>query len=194
MGLRFGWRVTEVRESIWCEDEALTRDADGKVAVPAAAMAAWRETGDATALEPYCTNGKPQIIRYRTLTLDEIEVVRAPFIDPTHVVEGYRRLLIMCFRIGVDFAGKETQGTPDAVMHDIIVKQDGIRMLAEPFVAALERSHPGLIGFYGKLIWDGSRSTDAEKKASSPPSTPTPSSAEGSTAATTEPSPSAGAA
>lgn len=186
MSLKFGWVAREVRESIWREDAALGD-------IPAAAMDAWREDGDASHLRDYCTKGQPQIITYRNLTPDEIRVARSPWLDPSNVVEGYARVLLLCFRMGVDFVGTETLNDPDGTgaKFSIIVKDRGIRMLAEPFVTQLERDYPGMVAFYGALIWNGSTLTEPEKKASSPPSTPTPFSAEASTAATTAPSPSA---
>jgi hypothetical protein len=184
MGLRFGWRATEVRESIWREDEALGE-------IPAAAMASWREDGDASWLRPFCTKGQPQIINFRNLTPDETRVMQSYWVDPNNALEGYARCLLMAFRIGVDFPGKELQKTAEGTAFSIIVKERGLRMLAEPFVAQIGRDYPAMISFYGKLIYDASVATETEKKASSPLSTPTPSSAAESTAATTETSPTA---
>ncbi len=187
MGLSFGWRANDIRESIWSGDEALGE-------VSAAAMSAWNDDGDASHLRPFCTKGQPQIIRYRNLNPDEARAVQAFFLDPTGRLDGIMRAKLMAFRIGVDFEGKEEQGTPEGAKHSVIVRERGIRMLASPFVAELDRAYPGLVDFYGNLVLSSTFLTEKEKKASSPPSTPTPSLAAESTAAITEPSPSAAAA
>jgi hypothetical protein len=179
MSLRFGWRPTETRESIWREDEALGD-------IPAAALASWREDGDASWLRPFCTKGQPTLINFRNLTPDETRVMESYWVDPNNALEGYARCLLMAFRIGVDFPGKERQRTPEGAEFSVIVKERGIRMLAEEFVSQIAKDYPAMIGFYGKLIYDASVATEKEKKVSSPPSTPTPSSGTASTAATTE--------
>lgn len=189
MPLEFGWRANEVRESIWKGDSALGE-------IPTAAAQAWAEDGDASHLEPYVLHGKPARITYRNLNADESRVMQAYFVDAVNPIQGYTRALLMCFRIGVNFPGLEEINDPSGsgVKHGVIVNERGIRMLAEPFVQQLEITYPGIVGFYGRLIFDGSRTTEKEKKASSPPSTPTPSSEAASTAATSDPSqPAAGA-
>ena len=187
MSLKFGWRATEVRESIWKGDLCLLGP-DGTSRATAAALAAWQEDGDASHLRPFC-EGTPTIIRVRTLSPDELQAVQALLFNPGIPMEGYSRAILLAFRIGIDFAGKEEHRTPEGAIHGITVNERGIRMLAEPIVAQLAQDYPGMVWFYGKLILDASQATEKEKKASSPPSTPTPSSAAESTAATTGPSP-----
>lgn len=194
MSLKFGWKVNEVRESIWKGDDAIPKLEDGRPDVPAAALASWKLDGDASWLLPYCTKGKPTIIRYRNLSPDEVAVASAPYISPTDPLEGWVRSVLLCFRIGVDFQGIETSRTADGAIFSVVVKERGINMLAEPFVTQLATDYPGIVTFYGSLILNGSFVTEKEKKASSPPSTATPSSAAASTAVTTEASPPAAAA
>ncbi len=193
MGLKFGWRAHDVRESIWFEDESLIDvDAQGKKTnrAPAAALDAWREDADASHLLPYATNGEPTIIRFRNLSPDEFRVVQAYFVDPTNSFEGAVRAWLAAFRIAIDFPGKETQADTSgsgAPPHAIVVKEHGIRMMANELVTALEENYPGIVAFYGRRILNASMATDAEKKASSPQSTQTPSSAAVPTPATTGP-------
>lgn len=203
MALSFGWRANDVRESIWMDDPAIPRkwvkrrDKDGKEVdvevadIPAGALDAWREDGDASHLQPYATLGDPTIIRFRSLTPDEKHIVTAPMtVEDTAGVTGYMRMLLLCFRIGADFDAAAEQITDaDGVKHKLIGKAWGTRMLAEPLVADIEERYPGLVYFYGRLIYDASYLTHIEKKASSPPSTATPSLAAVSTAVTTEPPP-----
>ena len=188
MALSLGWKANDIRESIWRGDPAL-------VGVPQGALDAWEVDGDATHLEPYATNGKPTIVRFRSLSPDEKHVVTAPMADAENQVEGYQRSLLRCFRIGVSFDGVEEQSRgPDGERRRVTVRERGIQMMANEVVADLEIAYPGIVMFYGKLIFDSSFLTEAEKKASSQPSTPMPSSAEESTKDTTAPSASAGAA
>lgn len=193
MGLSFGWKANDIRESIWKDDTTL-RGPDGKSRVSAAALDAWRTDGDASHLRPFC-EGEPQIITFRNLTIDEFELVRSFFRgDAVEAETAISRAFLLCFRLGVDFGGKEDQIDVDGARRKLIVRENGVRMLAEPFVAHLERAYPGIVGFYGGLIFNASMPSPAEKKASSPPSTQTPSSAAASTQDTTGASPSAGAA
>ena len=195
MGLSFGWRANDVRESIWMDDTAIPRTADDKADIPAGALASWREDGDASHLLPYATVGQPTTILVRSLTPDEKPLVMAPMNGATTNFEGYMRALLMCFRIGVSFKdAPETIETEDGLDHATSAKERGIRMLPLEFVASLQEKYPGMIEFYGDLVFRSSFLTELEKKASSPPSTPTPSSVEASTKDTTAPSASAGAA
>lgn len=170
MGLSFGWKSNEVRESIWKDDSALQN-------VPAAALEEWKRDGDASHLRPYATNGEPDVIRYRTLTLSQREVVAA---QHNGEMDGAGRALILAFRIGVDFpsapesfkvAQSNDDGTQEEVTVSRTVREKGIRMLAEPFVQYLETKHPGIVLFYGGLIFNGTFPSEPEKKASSPQST-----------------------
>lgn len=194
--LEFGWVANEIRETIYYLDSSLAvdgkvpvydedgnekRDADGKIITkdgkvcraPDAAVSAWREDGDASHLREYCV-GEPTIMTYRNLSLSETKVMQAFFVDSMNQVDGWGRATIMAFRIGVGFPGVEEQRMPDGTKRKIVVNEKGIFMLAEPFVNALVKKHPGIVNFYGGLIIKGSVATETEKKASSPPSTPTP--------------------
>jgi len=165
MGLSFGWRANEVRESIWSGDSALGE-------VPEAAMAKWREDGDAGHLAPYATNGAPSKITFRNLTPDEAQVVRA-YYDAPSTLEAALRATLMCFRIAVDFpeAPNETRDQR-GVRLQRIVKERGLRLLSNEWVAHIEQAYPGIVRFYGDLVFAASFPTNDEKKASSPPSTP----------------------
>lgn len=188
MALSFGWRASDVRESIWKGDSAL-------VDVPAGALSAWQEDGERGHLEPYCKNGQPTIIYFRPLTTDEKLVAMGPMANGERGTEDYLRTLILCFRIGVTFADvEESIKTPDGDTRKMIVRERGTRMLAEPVVADIEAKYPGMTVFYGRLIHEASFLTGDEKKASSPPAMPTQSKEAESTPVTTEPSPPAEAA
>lgn len=191
MALSFGWRANDTRESIWREDTALQN-------VSAAALEDWKVDGDASHLRKFATNGKPTIITYRALNPDESRVAMALFFNSSNALESYSRATLICFRIGVDFKDapatiKVNEGY-ETVEHDRVVKDKGLRMLSLEFVADLEAKYPGIVSFYGGLIYRATYPDETEKKASSPPSMPTPSSAAESTTAITEPSPSGEAA
>lgn len=184
MALSFGWRANDQRESIWIGDPALKDVSD-------AAAEAWRESGDAVHLEPYATKGKPTTIFVRALTADERTFVLAPMTGNESEGEklaGLGRAMLLAFRIGVSFKGmSDSVGRdPDTdLKRKVIVNERGIRMLATNIVDDLQKAYPGLVEFYGGLVFNASFLTDAEKKASSPPSMPTPSSAAASTTEST---------
>jgi hypothetical protein len=193
MALSFGWRANDIRESIWIGDPSLVNVTD-------AALEAWRTDGDASHLEPYATSGEPTTILWRALTLSEQAYVRTPMYgndSQEEKLSGLERAIILSFRIGCSFKGAGDSMGQDpgtGIKRKIVVNEKGIWMLSEAVVADLVKAFPGLLEFYGNLVFAASFLSDSEKKASSPPSTPTPSSAEASTAATTEPSPPVGAA
>lgn len=193
MALSLGWRANEVRESIWVGDPSLVNIPDG-------ALEAWRIDGDASHLEPYATNGEPTTILWRALTVSEQAYVRNPMYGNNSEGErmaGLERAVILSFRIACSFkgAGESMGQDPETgAKRKIVVNERGFWMLSEAVVADLDKVFPGLIAFYGHLVFAASFLSEVEKKASSPPSIQTPSSAEGSTVATTEPSPPAGAA
>lgn len=188
MALSFGWRANDVRESIWIDDPALEN-------VSAAARASWREDGDASHLRPFEKNGKASVLTFRNLTPDESRMASAYWYEAANNVESWGRATLVCFRIGVDFPGEsEELATPDGARHARTVKERGARMLAAELVSDLETKYPGMVAFYGGLIYRATYPQDAAKKALSPPVTPTPSSEAASTTATTEPSAEQGAA
>ncbi len=182
MALSFGWRANEVRESIWKDDPAL-------VGVSKGALESWEHDGDASWLRPFATAGAPTIIRFRSLTADEKHVALSPLVGAGNAVEGFGRTLLRAFRLAVEF-----EDAPDQIRdaggddHRIRGKEFGFSMLAQEIVEDLETRYPGIVNFYGGLIYRASVLTDSEKKASSPQSTATPSSAAGSMADTTAPS------
>lgn len=193
MSLSFGWRANDTRESIWREDTALQN-------VSAAALEDWKADGDASHLRKYATAGKPSLITFRGLTPDEARMASARMADPSSPIESWGRGLLMCFRIGVDFPDapstirynyKDADGNHQEGAAKRVVLERGIRMLASEFVAQLEHDYKGIVAFYGKLIYEATYPSEVEKKASSPQSMQTPSSAAESTTATTEPSPAA---
>ena len=178
MALSFGWKANDLRESIWIHDPALQN-------VPLGAKEAWQEDGDASHLEPYATGGKPTIIRFRALTPDERPIVMGPLSTADSNFEGGNRALIRCFRIAVSFEGmEESTQIATGARERLTVKDHGVRMLALEVVDDLITKYPGMVEFYGNLVFQASFLSDSEKKASSPPSMPTPSSAEASTADT----------
>lgn len=177
MALTFGWKAAEVRESFWIDDPDL-------VNVSAAARQAWEEDGDASHLRDFIRpGGKPTRITFRVLNTAETRALaglsvvhRDAPIDQT--LQGWLR----AFRLACDFPDWPTkvEGPPDPATgehqtYDRIVTERGFRMLSERFVASVEAAQPGLVNFYGRLIVSASFATDDEKKASSQPSTPTPS-------------------
>ncbi len=185
MALSFGWRQGETRESIWKDDPALE-------GVTEAALQEWYSDFDASHLRPFCKNGQPTIIELRTLNADEAQATLGFFHDAGSKEEAWARACLLAFRIGASFPGLEGIADPSGsgVRHGITIKERGIRMLAEPFVAQLAQTYRGIVTTYGGHILNASILTEAEKKASSPRSTQTPSSeAATSTADTTEPSP-----
>ena len=184
MALSLGWKANDIRESIWHKDPALRQPlADG-------VLAAWREDGDASHLEPYITNGTPTIIEWRALNADEKPIVQAPMTDAENNLEGATRAWLRCFRMAVRFKDTEEKAkTPDGLEHRLVVKERGVWMLSLGFVDSIIDNYPGLMEFYGNLVFMASFLSDAEKKALSPLSTATPSSAVASTADTTAPSP-----
>jgi len=196
MALSFGWRANDIRESIWKDDQAIPRLAGGSAPdVPAGVLASWHEDGDASHLMPFATLGAPTIITFRSLTPDEKPVILALMQGAVNKDEGVMRALLACFRIGVDFKGAPAAvPDTDGVEHALSGKERGIRMLPLGFVGHMQDSYPGMIEFYGALVFQSSFLAEIEKKASSPPSMPTPSSGADSTADTTAPSADPGAA
>src|SRR6185436_18724093 len=94
MGLDFGWRVDDTRETIWKGDSALRN-------VPAGVLADWERDGDASHLRPYASAGKPTVFTFRSLTLEENRFVLGATIDGE--LDGWLRRVLFCFRIGVAF-------------------------------------------------------------------------------------------
>lgn len=171
MALDFGWRVVDPRESIWRGDPALGP-------VPADVLERWEDDGEASHLLPYVRPGEhPTTIRVRTLTQDESHFVQG--IVATAGADGIFRAWLACFRMAVSFEGlpEKINGNPTHVT------ERGFRMMADPLVAYYAHAFPGITYFYGAKVYSAAIPSEAEKKASSPPSTPTPSSGAASTKA-----------
>ena len=85
---------------------------------------------------------------------------------------------LAAFRLGVEFPqGDGEEGLmASGARVPRTVQVHGLRMLNMDFVNSLRRKYPGMIAFYGDKILSAIFATDAEKKASSPQSTLTPSS------------------
>lgn len=168
MGLRFGWKAHEVWESHWPKDPSFGE-------IPEGALQEWSETGDASPLRPYVKHGTPTRITYRTLTLDETQFVRGVCTPDAWMTEqqALNRAVALCFRIGVDFPDeKPTYTDAGGAVKQKTVKEKGIRMLADEYSRALDAAYPGIVKFYGSLIFNAAFATEAEKKASSLQSTP----------------------
>jgi hypothetical protein len=98
-----------------------------------------------------------------------------------------------CFAIGVRFPEQqeETGRTASGERTQVMVRdQNGFVRLSTPFLNALGKQYPGLIDFYGMLVFAATFPSEPEKKASSPPSTSKPSSAAGDTIPSTGDKPS----
>lgn len=178
MALDFGWQPNDVRETIWKGDNSLAN-------VPVGALEDWAKDADASHLRPYCTGGKPEVFTYRALEINEARYVTG--LNAESDWPGYLVQLLECFRIGVDFPDAPTDGTIQSTGQQVRRNERvrGMRMLDKRFCHYLERRNPGIIGFYGTLIFKASFPSEEEKKASSPPSITTPSSAAESTTAGT---------
>ncbi len=178
MALDIGWRPGEVRESIWIDDPSLRN-------VSSAAREAWKEDGDASHLTPFIVDGDPTKIVFRTLSSSEAAYVRSLYFE-----DGWELACIAAFRIGADFPDM-----PDNHVHASgkmlkkTVKVGSLRMLSDDVVRGVNVAAPpkgdqsgsalGMVLFYGNLIFNAALLTKSEKKASSQPSTPTPSGAAG---------------
>jgi hypothetical protein len=169
MALSFGWKANDVRESIWKGDPALGP-------VPEDVIQAWREDGDASHFRPYVRNGKPTTITFRALNSDEMRMVMGLADQTAPPIEAMTRTWLLCFRLAVDFEGAPDQlATPSGEKYPRIERVRGLRMLSEGFTAFMEQSNPGITAFYGSMVYAATYPAETEKKASSQPSTPTPS-------------------
>jgi len=178
MGLDFGWRVNDKHETVWKGDAAL-------VDVPAGVLDDWQRDGGAVHLLPYAKNGQPEVFTFRALNIDEKRLLQGLYDEES---SGYARMILACFRIGVEFPGASEEYKRESTGQSgfrLWERVRGVRMLSEPFVAALEAKYPGMVEFYGSLIFNATFPSEPEKKASSPQSTKTPSSAAGTSMAGT---------
>lgn len=179
MGLEFGYRQNDVRETIWKDDTALNGVTPG-------ALEDWARDGDACHLRQFAVNGQPTVFEFRSLNMDESRWVMGM---ADGEASGVLRMWLACFRIGVRFPGAPevlADRSTGQTGLPVTVREKGIRMMALPVVEDLDRRYPGMVSFYGRLIYAATFPSDQEKKASSPPSTASPSSAgEGTSAAGT---------
>lgn len=160
MALSFGWKLNEKRYGIWKGDPALGT-------VPPEVLESWERDGQAAHLEPYAINGKAEVIEFRSLRIDETRGLLKP---TTTVGQAY----LDCFRLGVRFPrAQESWRAADGTTARVVTRDEsGFPKLSLGFVEALEASYPGIVDFYGELIFAASFPSEPEKKASSPPSTP----------------------
>lgn len=170
MALRFGWRKNDVRESFWKDDPHFFDAVDGKQVsrVTEQAEEAWLVDGDAEHLRPFVKPGidPPTRVEFRTLTLDEVGVVRGlrEMLDD-NPTEFWHRATYLCFRLAVSFPDMGPTFTAGSITHARVVRDRGLSMLAEPWVRALDEAHPGIVKFYGRLVLASSFLTEPEKKA-----------------------------
>jgi hypothetical protein len=179
MGMEFGWRVNDTRDTVWRGDSALAN-------VPPGALEDWKKDGDASHLLPYATIGKAEVFTFRALNLEESRWVTG--MNPASDLSGLLRQVLACFRIGVSFPGAPDTYARESTGQQGLSKTErnqGLRMLALPFVQALEEKYPGITGFYGGLIFNATFPSEDEKKASSPQPTLTQSSGAASMTADT---------
>lgn len=171
--MKLGWALDDRRESLWRGDPAV--DWDGS---PQEAKDAYEATGDASGL--VIREGQvPRKIRFRALTSDEgasimASIVRRYPARPGETPEALSkrreaegawdgaRLALLYFRVGAEVDGIEKRPI------------EGVAMLPDRIEPTAMWMH------FGRLIFEASSLTDAEKKTSSPepsaPATPPPSS------------------
>jgi len=174
MGLDFGFKVNDKREGAWIGDPAFAN-------VPESARADWEKDGAAVHLLPYAINGKPTVFEWRALDVYEARHMKRLFADWG---PGSMQLLTLeCFALGVRFPDVQEDGPAQSGVPLKKMTRDaqGFARLSREFLGQLDQRYPGLIDAYGVLIFNATVPSEQEKKASSPPSTETPSSAADST-------------
>jgi hypothetical protein len=178
--LTLGWYEGDVREGMWYADDALPE------VLPKDVFAAWLVDGEASHLRPFAKAGKtPMVFKFRALSLTE-----KAYVDGLGETAGYASACTAAFRIGIELPiSAEPDRMESGAMRERYVRVAGIRMLAEDFVHGIDRNYPGFVRFFGRLIYNGSFLSEAEKKALLPSSTAKPSSAEVSTVPATEAAP-----
>lgn len=175
MALRFGWRASDKRETIWREDPALRN-------VPEGVIEDWRKDGDASHLRPFATGGQPTVFTFRALSFMEAQYVDGLNTDAS--IAGVMLQWAICFRLAVRFPdAPETYKVESTGQQGLrsIERVAGMQMLSEGVCNFLRFEYPGMTEFYGMLIRQASVPSEPEKKASSPPPILTPSSAEAPT-------------
>jgi len=177
MALTLRYTKGRTRDCAWIGDPAL-------LDVPETAKADWRKDGAAAHLRPFAKNGDLTVITIRDLTPSEVRYVKR------HVYTGasVESMYYDCFVLAARFKGApEAQAMPDGTTEGMLERNgDGFVTLSDAFITGLDHEHPGLVTFFGELIFGNTWPKAVEKKASSPPSTETPSSAAGDTSPSTE--------
>jgi hypothetical protein len=165
MALSLPFRKERTTDCAWRGDPAL-------LGVPDAVIASWRQDGGAAHLRPYAKNGDLTIITIRDLNADE-ERYMSRF-----AMNGFllRNIAYECFALAARFKGQaESQRMPDGTEVEAIERDaNGFLRLSTTFMNGIDRANPGLVDFFGMLIFNASFPSEAVKKASSPPSTVTP--------------------
>ena len=175
MALDFGYRVNDERDGIWIGDPAL-------MAVPESAVTDWEKDGIAAHLLPYAKNGQPSILKFRALNFREDRYVRRHF----GMGVGGALIAAECFALAVRFPDMQEVATArNGTKVSTMERRGDFTVLSDAFLQHLDEKLPGLINFFGNLIFEATYPSLAEKKASSPPSTETPSLAAVSTKADT---------
>ena len=204
MGLQYGWRSSGAIVAAWWTDDAFTGPAcrrcgatgaklDGAceqehashdvidqrgARLPAGVVEAWSKDGYTIVhLAPFAAPGAtPDRIVYRPLTSDEAAYCEG-LQQEGDGIPGVLRAALAAFRIAVSFPD-----APEFIGNDKARRPVGtvgpFTGLAEPFVAEM-LSDPWLaqmVRGIGTHVYLASRPTNAEKKASSRPSTPSKSS------------------
>lgn len=174
MALDLGYEVGEERESIWIKDPALGD-------VPEFARAEWMKDFDAAHLRPYVINGKPTIIKIRSLTPSEVRWMRSFFGMPSDVA------YLECFRIAVRLEGAPEVGeTSSGKKVPTVVREGKFLKLSDEFCRSLDKRYTAEFAeVYGAVAFSMTFPSEQEKKASSPPSTPSQSSEAGGTGSAT---------
>ena len=177
MAISLGFRKERVRECAWIGDPAL-------LDVPEAVRASWGEDGAAAHLRPYAKNGELTIITIRDLDADEERYMTR------FAMNGFlvRNIAYECFALAARIKGMpEKQKMPDGTEEEAIERDaNGFLRLSKAFMNGLDRGNKGMVDFFGMLVFHASFPTEAVKKASSPPSTGTPSSEADATSPSTE--------
>jgi len=180
MALRFGYRAGEKRDTIWIGDAALEN-------VPQSAREDWQKDGDAVHLRNYATAGQPTTFTFRALTFTEAQYVRGMY-DSASPGPSWELVVSMCFRMAVRFRDAPESFTLEPTGVTGLRSTErvaGMTVLSEGFANHMRCEYPGMVEFYGALIFAASQPSEPEKKASSPPPTLPPSSEVASSTAVT---------
>ncbi len=167
--LTIRYRKERERDCAWINDPAL-------LDVSESAKADWAKDGSLVHLQPFAKNGTLTVISVRDLEADEARYVRRFAMGGQVLLAN---LAYECFALGARFKGQpDEQAMPDGTTVETIERDaNGFLRLSRAVMNGIDRDYPGLVNFIGNLILNASFASAIEKKASSPPSTETPSSA-----------------